>query len=322
MRVFTSIFPIMFAAFLTLPALAQQGANDPVIWQDRGDISVLNLVAGSGGKAHEPGNQFKFIKESTSGTSPKFNVEDENGITWKVKLGEEVRSETAATRLLWAVGYFVDDSYYRPQIHVQGMARLARGQKFVSGDTVTSVRLERERQTGQSGQIDDAKGWSWYENPFDGTREFNGLKVMMALLNLWDLKQVNNGSLDGQYQVDDLGASLGRTGNSFTRSKGVMKDYASTKFIENVTPTHVDFVMHSRPFILSIFHFPNYRFRTRMESVVKRIPIADARWIGNQLGQLTIEQIRDSFRVAGFSPDEVAGYTRVLMQRIAELKKL
>jgi len=55
---------------------------------------------------------------------------------------------------------------------------------------------------------------------------------------------------------------------------------------------------------------------------VKRIPIADARWIGNQLGQLTIEQIRDSFRVAGFSPDEVAGYTRVLMQRIAELKKL
>ena len=59
-----------------------------------------------------------------------------------------------------------------------------------------------------------------------------------------------------------------------------------------------------------------------MESVAKRIPIADARWIGNQLGQLSIEQIRDSFRAAGFSPAEVDGYTRVVMQRIAALKKL
>ena len=76
---------------------------------------------------------------------------------------------------------------------------------------------------------------------------------MMALLNGWDLKQINNGSVDGQYGVADLGASFGRTGNSFTRSKGVMKDYAETKFIDKVTPTYVDFVMHSRPFFLSIF---------------------------------------------------------------------
>ena len=59
-----------------------------------------------------------------------------------------------------------------------------------------------------------------------------------------------------------------------------------------------------------------------MESVAKRIPIADVRWIGNQLGQLSIEQIRNSFRAAGFSPREVNGYTRVVMERIADLKKL
>ena len=34
------------------------------------------------------------------------------------------------------------------------------------------------------------------------------------------------------------------------------------------------------------------------------------------------EQIRDSFRAAGFSPAEVDGYTQVVMQRIAALKKL
>src|SRR5207248_4378732 len=121
------------------------------------------------------------------------------------------------------------------------LKRLSRGRQFVSGDTVTSVRLERE-----TNKSEDSKDWSWYENPFVGTREFNGLRVMMALINGWDLKQINNESMDGHYEVADLGASFGRTGNSFTRSKGVMKDYVETKFIEKTTPTYVDFVMHSR----------------------------------------------------------------------------
>ena len=57
-----------------------------------------------------------------------------------------MKSETAAARLLWAAGYVVDEDYYRPQIRVQGLKRLARGQEFVShGDTVTGARLERER---------------------------------------------------------------------------------------------------------------------------------------------------------------------------------
>jgi len=80
--------------------------------------------------------------------------------------------------------------------------------------------------------------------------------------------------------------------------------------------------MHSRPFFLTIFNFPYYRTRTRMESVAKHIPIADARWLGNRLGQLSPEQIRDCFRAGGFSPAEVEGYTGVVMQRIEALKKL
>jgi hypothetical protein len=101
-----------------------------------------------------------------------------------------------------------------------------------------------------------------------------------------------------------------------------VEDYAATKFIDTVTTTHVNFVMHSRPFVLSVINFPNYRTRTRMENVVKDIPLADARWIGNQLGKLSAVQIGDSFRTAGFSPREVDGYSRVVMQRIALLKKL
>jgi hypothetical protein len=276
---------------------------------------------GAGGEESQPGTSFKFIKESESGTSPKFIVEDEKGVRWKVKLGPEVKSETAATRLVWAAGYFVDLDYYLPEIRVQGMKKLSRGKEYISGgDLVREARLERQ------GVGKKLKSWSWHHNPLAGTREFNGLRVMMAFVNNWDLKRINNDIYDmngkQRYAVTDLGASLGRTGNSFGRSRGVMKDYAESKFVKKVTPGYVDFVMHSRPFFLTIVNFPYYRMRTRMERVAKHIPIEDARWIGNLLGQLSSEQIRDCFRAGGFSPEDVEGYATIVMQRIETLKKL
>jgi hypothetical protein len=190
----------------------------------------------------------------------------------------------------------------------------------VSGDTVSDVRLERERDKGPS------TIWSWYKNPFVGTREFNGLRVMMALINNWDLKEVNNRASETaagvRYEITDLGASFGRTGNIVTRSKSISKDYVETRLIDKVTPTSVDFVLQSRPFFPLAVHVPNYRTRTRMESIVKGIPIADARWIGSHLGQLSAAQISDCFRASGFSPADVEAYTQAVMQRIAALKAL
>ena len=321
MRVFGRVVSTLVAICLSPPVLAQQAGRTAVIWHDRGDIAALDLVGGPGGKDHGPGHDLRFIAESPGGTSPKFEVEDERGIRWKVKLGEEAKSETAATRLLWAAGYVVDEDYYRPEIRVLGLTSLARGQEFVSPDgIVTGARLERQdgRETSTT--------WSWYENPFIGRREFNGLRVMMSLINNWDLKDANNRVFDtaggGEYGITDLGATFGRTGNSITRSKGVPKDYAGTRFIDEVTPTHVDFVMQSRPFFPLVFHLPSYRSRTRMESIVKQIPIADARWIGIRLGRLSPDQIRDCFRAAGFSPADVEVYEDVVTRRISALKNL
>jgi hypothetical protein len=59
-----------------------------------------------------------------------------------------------------------------------------------------------------------------------------------------------------------------------------------------------------------------------MESVVKRVPIADARWIGDRLGELSASQIGDAFRAAGFPPGDVAAYTEVIVRRIAALERL
>ena len=225
---------IILALFLALPAFAQPAGTNAALWDDRGDAAALDLLNGPGGKEHQPGTSFKFIEESKSGTAPKFIVEDENGAKWKVKLGPEVKSEIAATRLVWAAGYFVDEDYYRPQIQVQGMKRLSRGREYVSGEgLVREARLERQ------GLGKKLKNWNWYQNPFVGTREFNGLRVMMALINNWDLKDINNDILDvdgePRYEVADLGASLGSTGNIFGRSKGRMKDYEESKFIQKVT---------------------------------------------------------------------------------------
>jgi len=306
---------------LTTSVGAQQAATPAVIWYDRGDAAALNLLTGPGGRDREPGTDFRFVKESVSGTSPKFEVEDENGVMWKAKLGEEVHGETAAARLLWAAGYVVDEDYYRPHIQVRGMKTLARGQQFVSADgVVTGVRLERDVPNG------DSRTWSWYDNPLLGTREFNGLRVMMALLNNWDLKEVNNGDVakDGRrvYSISDLGSSFGRTGDVLQRSKGVAAEYAKSRFIDKVTSTQVDFVLHSRPFFPTVVNLPNYRFRTRMEGIVKNIPLADARWIGDRLSQLSETQIGDCFRAGGFASADVAIYTEAVMRRIAALRDL
>jgi hypothetical protein len=69
-------------------------------------MATLDLVNGVGDKAHvpSPAGRFTFAGEDDTATSPKFDVTDEAGVVWKVKLGDESKPETAATRFLWAAG--------------------------------------------------------------------------------------------------------------------------------------------------------------------------------------------------------------------------
>jgi len=293
------------------------------LWRDRSNIESLNLFYGPGRKEHAPVGKFTFVKEDKQGTSPKFEVLDQQGVHWKVKLGEETKSETAATRLVWAAGYFTDEDYYLPELRVENMGKLKRGQKFVSPDgMVKGVRLERN-VAGQK----KSGNWSWFKNPFVGTKELNGLRIMMALINNWDLKEINNAIYDEKgkaprYAISDLGASFGETGNALTRSKSNPEDYSNSQFIQKVTAEHVDFVLSSRPFILTVFDVPNYATRTHMQDIVKGIPLADARWLGKLLGRLSDEQIRDCFRASGYTPEEVEISAAMVKERIKDLNSL
>ena len=188
-----------------------------LLWRDPGDIASLDLVngAGSAADAPDPNADYTFVKEDMNGTSPKFYARDTNGVEWLVKMGVEAKPETAAARFVWAMGYFTDEDYFLPQIHVNGLEKLHRKMFGASVKTgiVPNVRLKR-----QGPGLKKVENWSWLDNPFRGTREFNGLLVMMALINNWDLKESNNkvyvADNERHYLVSDLGASFGKTGVS------------------------------------------------------------------------------------------------------------
>src|SRR5579859_3647395 len=197
MRKTINVAYVVLCALLTIaePASCQTEAKTApqsgtaLIWSDPGDIASHNLFYGSGGEKDQPHPPVTFEKEDKQGTNPKFDVRDQDGEKWKVKLGVEARPETVATRLLWAVGYFTEEDYFVPDLKVEGLPKhLDRGQQFVKhGDEVEKVRLKHHPKHASE---DDE--WRWRKNPFTGTRELNGLRVMMALINNWDVKDENN----------------------------------------------------------------------------------------------------------------------------------
>ena len=292
----------------------------PVLWRDPGDIQSRDLAPGS--PEFEPAGTFRFVKELTSGATPKFEVIDQQGVHWIAKLGDEAKSETVASRLLRAVGYITDEAYYLPELRVEQLQKLARGSEFVTKEgVVQSVRLEPIRSERKN-----IGSWSWTDNPFEGTREMNGLRIMMALINNWDLKKENNTiySVMGetQYVVSDLGGSFGKTGGVGSRSKSRLDHYAKSKFIEKADSESVDLRLKSRPFFLLAVDPYHYNKLTSREKVGRDIPRADAKWLSELLGRLSVEQIRGCFRAAGYSPEEVDGFAEVVQRRIAELNQL
>jgi hypothetical protein len=311
------------AATKHAPRSATQHWPPPqVLWHNPANIRTEDLHDGPGGK-QGPRGPFVFEKEDLEGSSPKFEVRDAQGTKWKVKLGEEARPEAAAARLLWAVGYYTNENYYLPVMRVRGLPKLQRGENFVfPGGLVYGARLKRSPKGGK--KIGD---WSWDHNPFVGTRELDGLKIMMALINNWDLKTDNNAIYDVHdreliYVVNDLGASFGKTGEILTRSKDNLGDYTQSKFIKKVEPDSVTFVMHSRPILLVAVDVPAYESRAHIESLLHDIPRSHARWIGELLGRFSTRQVEDAFRASGYTPSEAAGYTAVVKQRIGELNRL
>ena len=106
------------------------------------------------------------------------------------------------------------------------------------------------------------------------------------------------------------------------RSKSDELGYQKSAFIKRVTPSEIDFELHSRPLVFVAVDIPKYRERTKMELIVKHIPREHAKWIGQLLAKLSEQQIRDCFRTAGYSQEEIKSYTNAVLDRIIALNAL
>ena len=288
-----------------------------VLWQPPVDIECRDLFYGVGGRkgAPDPSMPFTYLSRKKSGTQKKIVVQDIHGDKWTVKFGPEARPETAATRIVWAVGYHVDQDYFVPRARIVGQKNI----------DARDVRFERHGDGYK-----EIGNWSWEDNPFLGTREFEGLKVLMALLKNWDLTTRNNDIVRRKkesgpqiYYVADLGATLGRTGTilngmplfgnmpvnlSFApnKAKGNPDAFADERFIREVSGGRVYF---------------NVR-RSLSRSRINSVSVECARWMGALLGRLSDKQLTDAFCASGYSPDETALYVSVLRVRIIELQQL
>jgi hypothetical protein len=299
----------------------------PVLWRDPGNMRKRDLYYGPGSKDRAPVPPFRFIKEVKEGGMPKFDVEDARGVKWRVKLGPEAQAETAASRLVWAAGYNAEESYYLDRANIDGLKSLSRGQKYVSGQSVRGARFEPRRDNVKRG-----KEWDWNKNPFKNTRELNGLKTMMVLLNNWDTFKKNNRVLhdkesgEALYTVTDLGATMGAAGGiGGRRSKNDVQGYERKRLVRNVDNDNVKFNYDLKPKklgLLSIVYPPYYLRQRKATNTMNNVPVEHAAWMGSMLGQLSDDQLRDSLRAAGYDRATQDAYLRALRGRINELKNL
>ncbi|MDQ1610499.1 MAG: hypothetical protein QOG00_430 [Pyrinomonadaceae bacterium] len=279
-------------------------AGRPVLWQEPHDISTRNLLLGSGGARMRPDvRRLTFIKEEKGGWSKKFRVKDASGRVWVAKVGKEAQSETASTRLLWAAGYMTEITYLVPRVNIPGKG------------VFENVRFE-----ARPANVEREGDWAWEQNPFVGTRELQGLKVLMVLLNNWDTKDENNvllavptreGATELRYAISDLGATLGDTGKwpllwRFTRSRNDPKGFRGDKLIDEIKEDgRVDF-----------------EFSGKKRGMFNDITVDEARWIGQLLSRLSDRQLADAFRAANYRPAEVRTLSRAVRARINELANL
>ena len=118
----------------------------------------------------------------------------------------------AATRFLWAAGYFVDEDYYLATLKVRN-AGLHRGASFVLADGTSAEPLERRLKDGER-----RAEWDWFDNPFVHGRELNGRgDVAVEQLGLSERTTRHPEAWRSRFGLR-RGATFSNTGNSLTRS--------------------------------------------------------------------------------------------------------
>jgi hypothetical protein len=259
-----------------------------------------DLFWGVGGQrlAPDPEAKYTVIEVKRTGFSMGLTVEGPGGRKWSAKMPPEAPTEVVASRILWGVGYHQPPIYYvgkwnaddAPDPNPQLPARFRETKPDLHG-------------------LDAGDPWSYYRNPFVGTRELNGLLVLQVMLGNSDLKDEQNaiytltGKFEGAtrwYVARDLGQSFGRTG-VIDAPRGDPEVFEETPFIKGMAGQYVRF-----------------DYRGRHGALIDRLTAADVRWICERLQRLTDRQWNDAFRAGGYAPEVAARFIRRFKQKIQE----
>ena len=291
------------------------------IWHDPGDIERLDLASGPGGPDGAPRPPFTFVEEHLNGSQPCVSVMDARGRRWRVKWGEEVRSENFAVRLAWACGYFAETTYFVPAGTIEGAAKLQRARTCIGEDCrFSDARFELDDPAVR--KLFEEHSWAWNDNPFVGTHELNGLKIVVMLLSDWDTKDrrdVARGSntaifehrfgrwrREARYLITDWGGSMGRWGgNIVTRGRWDPDGFAaqSAQFVVGVDEEMVRFGYAGQ----------------RTADVAAGISVRDVRWLFAYVSRISDAQLRQALVASGANEEETGKFTRALGERIDQL---
>ena len=308
---------VALALLLNAPGCARSlrpvqiaGAKPAVLselWQEPPDIGRRDLFHGPGGSALVPRDgTFTFVARDTSGWSPGFDVRDRNGVEWSVKLGPEAQSEVVTSRILWAIGFHQPPTYYVETWSLTG---------------AESGPQEPGRFRPSLPQQEVVGEWSWYENPFVGSREFGALIVSNLILNSWDWKTSNNkiyqlgtpvNGVTRWFVVRDVGASLGKTTYpavlKWFRLRGFgqgtrndLPGFEEQGFIGRIEGTEIEF-----------------DYRGIYRDVIDSVTPQHVRWTCELMSRLTDEQWRDAFRAGGYDAEAATRYVKKIKSKIAQ----
>jgi hypothetical protein len=292
----------------------------PAIWQDPGRVEALDFTNGSGGIENAPKPPFTFIEEDKAGSNPKIKVSDAAGRKWGVKWGSEVHSEVFASRLAWATGYFVEACYFVKSGKIINVGKLDRAKKYIAADgSFADARFELKEERVK--KFNDEEGWRWDQNPFVGSKELNGLKIIMMLTSNWDSKDqrdVSRGSNTAifkykdtgeiKYVFTDWGGSMGKWGSYFSREKWDCDGFSdqNKKFIKGVKNGFVEFGYSGQ----------------RTEDIREGIKVSDVSWVLSYLGRISDAQIRTGLFASGATQEEARCFTSAIRERIRKLQEI
>ena len=282
----------------------QPGAS---MWVEPTDLASRDLFYGPWGRelAPDPHDVYNLVEMKHSGVNLGMTVKDSKGREWSVKqpypgnLDSEAPVEVAVSRLLSAIGYRQPPVYYLRAFTLKDDfgRRVEVGGRF-------RPKVETLKEVDM---------WDWANNPFVGSKEYQGLIVLLMMFNSTDLKNSNNSLYehrDGDYVEQwyvtrDVGSAFGDTNRVAPRKN------------------HPD-SFERMPFILGVSNgFVEFAYNGWYKNLVReRIKPEEVAWVCNLLGQLSDQQLQDAFRAADYQPDVAGRFIAKLREKIQQGRSL